>query len=137
MVGVITTLRRWLLSSDQLAASQTHPEKIVQRVADISGIGTLEDQTRRRSGDIVHFGYGAAWGAILATVVRSRDIRIGRDGLALGLGLWAFGFNVLLPVLRAHRGPWTWHRREFVLTLSAHAAYGVTTAAALRHLRGR
>lgn len=137
MVGVITTLRRWLLSSDQLAASQTHPEKIVQRVADISGIGLLDDQTRRRGGDVLHFGYGAACGAVLATAVRSRDIRVGKDGLALGLGLWAFGFNVLLPALGAHPGPWTWRRREFVLTLSAHAAYGVATAAALRHLRGR
>ncbi|MFV2039033.1 MAG: hypothetical protein ACC660_02200 [Acidimicrobiales bacterium] len=137
MVGVITTLRRWLLSSDQLAGSQTHPEKIVQRVADISGIGPLDDQIRRRSGDILHFGYGAAWGAVLATAVRSRDVRIGKDGLALGLGLWAFGFNVLLPVLGAHPGPWAWRRREFALTLSAHAAYGITTAAALRHLRGR
>ncbi len=137
MVGVITTLRRWLLTSDQLAASQTHPEKIVQRLADLSGAGTLDDQTRRRGGDLVHFGYGAAWGAILAHMARSRDIRISGDGMTLGLGLWAFGFNVLLPTLRAHPGPWKWRRREFVLTLSAHGAYGLATAAALRHLRGR
>lgn len=137
MVGVITTLRRWLLTSDQLAQSQTHPEKIVQRLAEVSGAGVLDDQTRRRGGDVLHFGYGAVWGAVLAWSVRSRDVRIARDGLTLGLGLWAFGFNVLLPTLGAHPGPWTWRRREFALTLSAHAAYGVATAAALRHLRPR
>ena len=137
MVGVITTLRRWLLTSEQLAQSQTHPEKIVQRLADIAGSGELGDRTRRRYGDLLHFGYGALWGSILAWTVRSRDVRVTRDGATLGLGLWVFGFNVLLPALGAHRGPWTWRRREFVLTLSAHTAYGVMTAAALRHLRPR
>ena len=34
MAGVITTLRRALLTSEQLAASRTHPEKIVQTIAD-------------------------------------------------------------------------------------------------------
>ena len=135
MVGVITTLRRWLLSSEQLASSQTHPEKMVQRLSDIVGTGTLEDRDRRRLGDAVHFGYGAMWGIVLDRLSRSREVRISRDGLALGLGLWAFGFNVLLPALGAHPGTWTWRRREFVLTLSAHVAYGLTTAAALRGLR--
>lgn len=137
MVGVITTMRRWLLSSEQLATSQTHPEKIVQRLAEVSGAGTLDGRTRRRLGDLVHFGYGATWGAALAFAVRSRDIRIGRDGTTLGLGLWTFGFNLLLPVLKAHPGPWTWRHREFALTLAAHGAYGLTTAAVLHHFRNR
>jgi hypothetical protein len=44
MVGVITTLRRGLLSSEQLAAAQTHPEKIVQRGADMAGAGRGENR---------------------------------------------------------------------------------------------
>ncbi len=132
MAGVITTLRRWLLTSDQLSASRTHPEKIVQRVADVAGVGELDDQTRRRLGDLIHYGYGATWGAILAVAMSDREVRIGRDGLMLGMGLWVFGFNVLLPLIGAHPGTWTWKRREFVLTLSAHTAYGLATAATLR-----
>ena len=135
MAGVITTLRRALLTSEELANSRTHPEKIVQRLADTAEMGTLDDQTRRQLGDVIHFGYGATWGAVLAAMTEDREIDIGRDGLALGLGLWAFGFNVLLPAIGAHPGTWTWKRREFVLTLSAHATYGVVTAAALRALR--
>ncbi len=137
MAGVITTLRRALLTSEQLAASRTHPEKIVQRIADQADMGTLEDQTRRRLGDLIHFGYGATWGAILAAATRNRQVRITGDGLALGLGLWAFGFNVMLPAMGAHPGTWTWKRREFVLTLSAHIAYGIATAGTLRLLRER
>lgn len=137
MAGVITTMRRWLLTSEQLAASRTHPEKIVQRIADTMGAGELDDQTRRRLGDIIHFGYGATWGAILSIRTSDREIRIGRDGLTLGLGLWVFGFNVLLPLIRAHPGSWTWKRREFALTLAAHTTYGLTTAAALKLYGGK
>lgn len=132
MAGTITTLRRALLTSEQLAASRTHPEKIVQRVADAAGAGELDDQTRRRLGDLIHFGYGATWGAVLAAVTRNRGVLVKRDGLALGLGLWIFGFNLLLPAIGAHPGTWTWKRREYVLTLSAHTAYGLVTAAVLR-----
>ena len=135
MAGVITTLRRALLTSEELAKSRTHPEKIVQRLADTTEMGTLDDRTRRQLGDVIHFGYGAMWGAVLAVMTEDREIDIGRDGLTLGLGLWAFGFNVLLPAIGAHPGTWTWKRREFVLTLSAHTTYGIVTAAALRALR--
>lgn len=137
MAGVITTLRRALLTSEQLAASRTHPEKIVQTIADKMDAGELPDQTRRRLGDLIHYGYGAMWGAVLALVGSGREIRVARDGLALGLGLWAFGFNVLLPTIGAHPGTWTWKRREFVLTLSAHIAYGLATAGSIRLFRDR
>ena len=132
MAGVITTLRRALLTSEQLAASRTHPEKIVQTIADKMEKGDVPDQQRRRLGDLIHYGYGATWGAILAVGMSNREIRVGRYGLALGMGLWTFGFNVLLPAIGAHPGTWTWKRREFVLTLSAHTAYGLATAATLR-----
>ena len=132
MAGVIGTLRRALLTSEELAASQTHPEKIVQRLADLAGAGTLDDLTRRRLADLIHFGYGATWGAVLARLTDDRQVAIVRDGLPFALGLWVFGFNVLLPGLGAHPGTWKWKRREFVLTLSAHGAYGLATAATLR-----
>ncbi len=136
MVGVITTLRRALLSSEQLAAAKTHPEKIVERGVDMMNLGTLKDQTRRQLGDAIHFGYGASWGVALATMTDSKGVHPVGHGLALAGGLWAFGFNVLMPGLGVQAGPWTWKRREFVLTISAHLAYGIGTAGVLKLLRG-
>ncbi len=135
MVGLITTLRRALLDSDQLSTSRTHPEKIVQRLADLANMETLDDRTRRRAGDVIHFGYGAMAGVALDSCTRSREIRVVKDGGLLGFVLWAFGFNVLLPSLGAHPGTWTWGRREFVLTMTAHGAYGFAAAATLRLIR--
>lgn len=137
LVGVIMTLRRVLLTSEQLATAKTHPEKIVERGANMMGVERLDDQTRRRLGDAIHFGYGALWGAALATMTERNGVRPLHHGLALAAGLWAFGFNVLMPVLGVQPGPWTWKRREFVLTISAHTAYGLGTATFLRVLRGR
>lgn len=136
MVGVITTLRRGLLTSEQLATARTHPEKIVVRGAVLAGLDEPDDQTRRQLGDLIHFGYGAMWGAALAAATKDGDVKIAH-GVALATALWAFGFNVLMPVLRVQAGPWTWGKREYVLTTSAHLAYGVVTAGTLRVLRNR
>ena len=135
MVGVITTLRRTLLTTEQLNAAKTHPEKIVERVAAVAGFDELDDQTRRRLGDLIHFGYGATWGAVYAGLTRNASIDPVTGGLVLAGGLWAFGFNVLMPVLGVQAGPWTWGKREFVFTVSAHAAYGLVTTGTLNQLR--
>ncbi len=137
MVGVITTLRRTLLSSEQLNAAKTHPEKIVERAAAMVGTDELDDQTRRRLGDLIHFGYGATWGAIYAGWTAARVVNPVTGGLALAGGLWAFGFNVLMPGLGVQAGPWKWGKREFILTISAHIAYGLVTTGTLEQIRRR
>jgi hypothetical protein len=136
MAGVITTLRRALLTNEQLAGTKTHPEKVVEAMAARAGIDELDDQTRRRLGDTIHFGYGALWGAVFATGMRRNDIHPLTQGAALGAGLWAAGFGAVLPALKAHPPFWQWTgSREFVLTSSAHVAYGIATATVLKALR--
>lgn len=137
MVGVITTLRRAILSSEQLAASKTHPEKIIERAFEFGGLDPLSDEIRRLLGDVIHFGYGASAGLALATVTHGGGVQPVKHGVMLGSALWVFGFNALLPGIGAGGGTWTWQRREFILTIPAHLAYGVGTAAALRLIRGR
>jgi hypothetical protein len=105
---------------------------LVLRLADALRLEKLDDRTMRRAGDVIHFAYGAMWGAILALATKGRDLRPLRDGALLAGGLWTFGFAILMPGLKVQSGPWTWTGREFVLTLSAHAAYGAGTVGALR-----
>lgn len=138
MAGTITTLRRALLSSEQLAASKTHPEKIVETIAERLGADPPDDQTRRRLGDTIHFGYGAMWGAIAGLALDDTTPNPLVAGTALGAGLWLGGFGALLPGLGAHPPFWKWEGgREFLLTSAAHLAYGVATVATLRAMRGR
>jgi hypothetical protein len=106
MVGVITSLRRTLLTTEQLNAAKTHPEKIVERAAAMAGLDELDDETRRRLGDLIHFGYGATWGAVYAVLSKDAAINPVTGGLALAGGLWAFGstFSCLPSGFRPDRG---------------------------------
>jgi hypothetical protein len=133
MAGAIGTVRRAILPPDHEV--KTHPEKIIEHAATVLGrADELDVATRRRLGDLMHFGYGAAWGAVYAAATHGRRPHPLIGGLALGSGLWTFGFNVLMPVLGVQKGPWTWGGREFLLTGVAHAAYGTVTTLALEGL---
>ncbi len=133
MAGAITTLRRALLSSDHQV--KTHPEKVIERLYTAFGRSDeLDVLTRRRLGDLIHFGYGAMWGAIYAIATEGRRPHPLVGGPSLAVALWILGFTTLMPTLGVQAGPWTWERREFVLTGTAHLAYGTVTALMLEAL---
>jgi len=44
MAGVITSLRRAILTREQLAGAKWHPEKVVESLAAKAGYGELDDQ---------------------------------------------------------------------------------------------
>lgn len=136
MAGVITTLRRALVPPDHMVT--THPEKVIERARQLAGSsGELDVQTRRRLGDLLHFAFGALWGVAYATKTGRHDIDPLIGGPLTGAALWAVGFCGYMPILGIQPGPWHWHRREFVLTGSAHLAYGTTMAMILRALQHR
>ena len=136
MAGVITSLRRAILTTEELAGSKWHPEKVVEALAEKAGQETPDDQTRRRLGDTIHYGYGAMWGAALAIATSDRSISPIGHGVPMAAGLWALGFGAVLPAVGAHPPFWTWKtRREFILTGSAHLTWGVATATIIKALR--
>jgi hypothetical protein len=136
MAGVITSLRRAILTSEELAGSKWHPEKVVEAVAERAGYAQPDDQTRRRLGDTIHYGYGAMWGVALAMATSGKDVRPIKHGVPMAAGLWGLGFGAVLPAVGAHPPFWTWKTpREFLLTGSAHITWGVATATVLKALR--
>ena len=136
MAGVITSLRRALLSTAELAGSKWHPEKVVEAIAARTGIGTPDDQTRRRIGDAIHYGYGAMWGAAFATATPNAALRPIGHGVPMAAALWGLGFGAVLPAVGAHPPFWAWKSpREFVLTGAAHLTWGIATVTVLKALR--
>lgn len=135
MAGVITTLRRGLVPPDELV--KTHPEKVIERAWQAAGgdVDQLDVMTRRRLGDLLHFGFGAFWGAVYALVSQQRELDPLKSGTLVGAALWIGAFCGYMPLLGIQEGAWHWKGRELVLTGSAHAAYGVTMAVVLRSLR--
>jgi uncharacterized membrane protein YagU involved in acid resistance len=136
MAGVITTLRRALVPPDEVTI--THPEKVVLRIRQALGVeDELDVMTRRRLGDALHFGFGATWGAVYAIATRKREVDPLLGGAAAGSALWLTAFWGYMPALGVHPGAWTWDKREYVLTGSAHLAFGMTMATVLKALRRR
>lgn len=136
MAGVITSLRRAILSTEELAGAKWHPEKVVEALATRAGYAELDDQTRRRLGDLIHYGYGAIWGAVLAAATRDGPVSPARQGVPLAAALWVLGFGAVLPLVGAHPPFWTWRTsREFLLTGTAHLTWGLGTATVLKALR--
>ncbi len=136
MAGVITSLRRALLTTEELAGAKWHPEKVVESLAAKAGYSEIDDRTRRRLGDFIHYGYGAMWGVALALATKDGRPSALRHGAPLAAGLWGLGFGAVLPAVGAHPPFWTWKTpREFILTGTAHLTWGVTTATVLRGLR--
>jgi uncharacterized membrane protein YagU involved in acid resistance len=131
MAGVITTLRRGLLPPDQLV--KTHPEKVIERFWEMTGRdpAELDIVTRRRLGDVIHFGYGAMWGSLYAVATEGRRPSPFVGGPVYAASLWTLSFCMLMPFIGVQRGPWTWSRREFLLTGSAHLVYATVMALVL------
>lgn len=76
---------------------------------------------------LLHFGYGAVWGALYAGVL-ARDSRM-HAGRVVGfaLGQWALADLVLFPLLKIARPAWRARPREIGVNVGAHLLYAAVT----------
>lgn len=114
-------------------------ETVARRL--VSGLaqrGTLSHATKRRAGQLVHFGYGADWGALYGIVAESFPAaRTPAGSLAFGALVWGVSEHLLLPALRL--GPWPTGvtARGHAFWLASHLVYGAALGASYAALRPR
>jgi uncharacterized membrane protein YagU involved in acid resistance len=87
------------------------------------------------AGAAVHYGYGAAMGALyggLAEIVPSVGMGL---GIPYATAMWLFGDEVAVPALGLGKPPTATTPAEHAGALSAHFVYGVTLDIARRVLR--
>ncbi len=93
----------------------------------------LPDDLAPLTSNIVHWSYGAAWGAGLGMALGT----VGRYPLKAGLlfapVVWSSGY-VVLPQAKIYKQMWEYDPATLGNDLSAHMVYGVVTATALRIL---
>jgi hypothetical protein len=97
--------------------------------------GPLDGQTRRRAGQLVRFGFGAAWGG-LYNLLRASYPRLGSaPGIAgFALSAWAVSDNLILPLFEVAGAPQRDPLRTHAYAIAAHLAYGAGVAGALAAL---
>ena len=118
--------------SDRLGAPPT--VKVAQKAA--SALGTAIPSHRRSvAGQVVHYGFGSFWGAVLGGLsARWRTLPPGA-GVALGILLWMSIDEGALPALGLSGKPGEYPRQSHVRGLAAHVLYGVVLDRGLAALR--
>lgn len=93
----------------------------------------LDERWARLTNNVMHWGYGIAWGAAFGIVAGSAPRQRLVFGPALGVVVWASSY-VVLPIAGLYKPIWQYSIDELAPDLIAHLAYGTTAASAYRML---
>jgi hypothetical protein len=112
------------------------PAQVGRRV--VEGLFQVELAPRwaRLTNNVMHWGYGLAWGVQYGLVAGSSRSRRRGYGPALGAVAFATGY-VILPLAKLYKPIWEYDAPTLAKDLSAHLVYGVVTAEAFRLLASR
>ncbi len=108
-------------------------ELLAEKMAEQAAGTTLNDETREVAGQILHWGYGAAWGAVYGLAESRLDAPLVLGATVFG-GVIALVANTVMPELGVMRGPGQQPTSKTVLQSGLAMLYGWTTALAFRAL---
>ena len=105
------------------------PGQVAKRVIEGFTQRPIPDRRARLSTIVAHWAFGsasaAAYGVVAGSLRRPRPL----DGLPFGTAVWALGY-IVLPQAGLYKQIWEYDVETLAKDLSAHLAYGVTTATA-------
>lgn len=97
------------------------PELLSERVAG----HPLDDQTEAVASEAIHWGFGAAAGAVYGAVAEFYPAAAAEDGARFGLVLLALTHQSTLPALNLSAPPEEQSEREQTSEAATHVVYGV------------
>ena len=107
------------------------PAQIGRRVVEGVFQRQLPPQRAALVNNLMHWGYGIAWGGLFGLVAGSLRAPKVRHGLALGATVWSASY-VLLPLAGLYRPIWEYDAKVLATDLGDHLAYGLGVAGAYR-----
>lgn len=134
MMKLTGALSRWLGEEQGQGESQEPAtEKAARKALEPLGL-SVEGERKKKLGNLVHFAYGTAWGALYG-MVSPRSRVLGKLlGLGFGTGLFLMGDEVAVPALKLAPPPNKTPASTHLGALAAHWVYGAATEAAFRGL---
>jgi hypothetical protein len=140
MTAVQETVARLRGSADENGGPPTWddapaPAKVARKV--LEGVFEAPQPTSRIPllTNVMHWGYGTAWGAVYGVVqgtVRGRPLL---HGPLFGAAVWVISYVQLVP-MGLYQPPWEYDVETIGVDLSYHLAYGLGVAAAFDALDG-
>ena len=103
------------------------PKQVAEKMASKAGAEGLvdrEDELLTTTG-VTHFGYGAATGAVYATIAPHIDLPAEAKGAAYGLAVWACSYLGWLPAAGIREPATRRPASENAMMIAAHIVYGV------------
>ncbi len=116
---------------------EEQPTETVARrlVEDLAQAGPLPPERKALGGRMVHYGFGAAWGALYGAAAESLPMLTSPLGASLfGAKVWALSDNVLLPAFGLAAPPARYGLATHAYGFVAHVVYGTAVMAAYRIL---
>ena len=103
-------------------------------VNSITGIRLSKEQ-KKMAGPIVHYGFGAAMGALYGTLAEHKRQVNPAHGALFGTSLFVGADEIAVPSLRLSQAPTESPLSVHATALGAHLVYGLTTEAVRRKVR--
>jgi hypothetical protein len=91
----------------------------------------LDERWARLTNNVMHWGYGIAWGSVLGVVAGSLPRRTWMYGPPFGATVWTSSY-VALPAAGLYKPIYMYSVGELAPDLAAHLIFGTATAAALQ-----
>lgn len=112
------------------------PAQVGKRLAEGYLKRELPPSSARLMTNVMHWGYGSAWGGLYGLLAGSGRSRSGLLGLPFGALVWGTDYAVL-PLGKFYKPIWQYDLKTLWKDLSAHLVYGVGTALAFALLHPR
>jgi hypothetical protein len=107
--------------------------RAAERAARVAG-KALPDERRRTAAELVHYGTGAAFGALFGVLAPRLPGPMLLAGALYGALVWLANDEALVPALGLSRKPWEYPPSTHAKALASHVVYGVATGAGFRLL---
>jgi uncharacterized membrane protein YagU involved in acid resistance len=114
------------------------PEQIAARVGgEIVPVLASEREPRRVTAGLLHFGFGAATGAIYGLAAERVPLPAAAKGIAFGMLVWSSSYLGWLPALGILSAATEHPAGRNALMIGAHVVWGATLGVLTERLAGR
>jgi uncharacterized membrane protein YagU involved in acid resistance len=101
------------------------PAVLADRVARRLGRGPLDTPTKLRAQNVVHYTFGALFGAVYGALAEAFPGTAAGAGTAAAAGLYAASHGSALPLLRIQEPPWRLPRAALAWEFTSHLLFGL------------
>lgn len=117
----------WEFSAEEDWDNVSAPGQVGRRLLEGFSQNPLEPRWAPLVNNVMHWGYGIAWGAAYGVIVGSLRRPLALYGAPFGTVVWLAGYAVL-PLAKLYKPLWEYDKQTLARDLGGHLVYGAVTA---------